>query len=122
MLRSWFCCVLLLTVFPAMSAPAPDDGGTLHKAIQAHDPAAQVAAPARSPVNGMYLTAIDGVSGYVSADGRYFIVGDMLDLASHSNVTEESRQATRRALLQKVAPTETILFAPAKPKHCRAAR
>lgn len=117
MLRSWLCCVLLLLALPAIGTPGPDEAAKLRRAIQAHDPAAQVAAPSRSPVNGMYLTSIDGVSGYVSADGRYFIVGDMLDLAAHSNVTEGSRRATRRSLLEKVAPSETILFAPAKPKH-----
>ena len=118
MMRSWLGCLVLVTAMQAMAAAlAPDEARTLHKAIQAHDPAAQVAAPARSPVNGMYLTSIDGVSGYVSADGRYFIVGDMLDLASHRNVTEESRRAARRALLEKVAPKEGILFAPAKPKY-----
>jgi thiol:disulfide interchange protein DsbC len=117
MLRSWLCWVVLLTGGPAMAAPVPDDVGKLREAIQAHDPAAQVAAPARSPVTGMYLTSIDGVSGYVSADGRYFIVGDMLDLVAHSNVTEESRRATRRSLLTKVAPNEAIVFAPAKAGH-----
>jgi thiol:disulfide interchange protein DsbC len=104
---------MLLAALPAMA----DEAGRLRNVIQAHDPAAQVAAPSRSPVNGMYLTSIDGVSGYVSADGRYCIVGDMLDLAQHRNVTEESRQATRRSLLEKVRPNEVILFAPAKPKY-----
>jgi thiol:disulfide interchange protein DsbC len=117
MLRSWLWGVVLMLALPAMSAPGPDDFSQLHKAIQAHDPAAQVAAPARSPVTGMYLTSIDGVFGYVSADGRYFIVGDMLDLATHSNVTEKSRQLSRRSLLQKVAPHEAILFTPAQPRY-----
>ena len=117
MLRSWFYCLGLLMALPAIGAPGPDEAGKLRMAIQAHDPATQVSAPSRSPVSGMYLTSIDGVSGYVSADGRYFIVGDMLDLASHSNVTEHQRQATRHSLLQKVAPGEAILFTPAKPKH-----
>jgi thiol:disulfide interchange protein DsbC len=107
----------MLTALPAMAAAEADEVGKLHKAIQAHDPAAPVAVPVRSPVNGMYLTSIDGVSGYVSADGRYFIIGDMLDLASHRNLTQESQQMTRRSLLEKVAPNETILFAPARPKH-----
>jgi len=117
-MRSWLCCLVLVTAMQAMAAAlSPNETRILRQAVQAHDPAAQVAMPASSPVTGMYLTSIDGVSGYVSADGRYFIVGDMLDLASHSNVTEEFRQATRRSLLEKVAPNESILFAPAKPKH-----
>jgi thiol:disulfide interchange protein DsbC len=109
---------MLVMAMQAMAvALSPDDTRALRKAIQAHDPAARVAAPAQSPVDGMYQTSIDGVSGYVSADGRYFIVGDMLDLASHVNVTEQQRQAQRRSLLQKIEPDEAILFAPAKPKY-----
>jgi len=86
-------------------------------AVQANDPGAQVTAVDRSPVRNLYLTTIDGVSGYVSADGRYFIVGDMLDLASRTNVTEERRKATRRELLKKIKPEEAIVFGPAKPKY-----
>jgi thiol:disulfide interchange protein DsbC len=118
MMRSWIGCLVLVTAMQAMAAAlAPDEAHTLRQAIQTHDPASQVAVPTRSPVSGIFLTTIDGVSGYVSADGRYFIVGDMLDLAAHRNVTEESRQETRRSLLQKALPNEAILFAPAKPKY-----
>jgi thiol:disulfide interchange protein DsbC len=86
-------------------------------AVQGHDSGAQVGAVESSPVSGMYMTTIDGVSGYVSGDGRYFIVGDMLDLASRKNVTEEKRKAKRRALLKKIGPGEAIVFGPEKPKY-----
>ena len=102
---------------PVTGAPPDSAADRLRKAIQAHDPGTQVAVPEGSPVSGLYLTSIDGVSGYVSGDGRYFIVGDMLDLVSRNNVTEQQRQAKRRALLEQVAPNEGILFAPTKPEH-----
>jgi thiol:disulfide interchange protein DsbC len=117
MLRSWLSWLLLFTALPVLAEPAGDIAEKLRNAVHTHDPAAQVAAPERSPVSGLYLTQIDGVSGYLSADGRYFIIGDMLDLASRSNVTETQRQAKRRALLQKVGPNESIVFGPAKPRH-----
>jgi thiol:disulfide interchange protein DsbC len=118
MMRSWLCCLVLVTAMQAMAAAlSPGETRTLRQVIRAHDPDAQVAMPASSPVPGMYLTSIDGVSGYVSADGRYFIVGDMLDLASRVNVTAEARRATRRSLLDKVTPNESILFAPPEPKY-----
>ncbi len=120
MLRSWLYCVLPLlpaVVEPVGGEPASDVADKVCNAIHAHDPAVQVGTVERSPVGGWYLTSIDGVSGYISTDGRYFIVGDMLDLASPSNVTETQRQAKRRALLQKVAPDEAIEFGPAKPRH-----
>ena len=109
--------MVVLTTLPIVGASADEATGKLRAAIEAHEPGAQVVAPERSPVSGMYLTSIDGVSGYVSADGRYFIVGDMLDLASRTNVTEQGRKETRRALLGKVAPDEAILFWPPKTKY-----
>lgn len=117
MLRSWLSCILLPTALPALAEPTGSLAEKLQNAVHEHDPAAQVVAPERSPVSGLYLTYIDGVSGYVSADGRYFIVGDMLDLAARKNVTETQRQARRRVLLEKVGPEEAIVFGAKKPKY-----
>jgi hypothetical protein len=77
MLRSWRYWGLLLTTVPVLGASTDEIGGKLRSVIQAHDPGAQVSAPESSPVAGLYQTSIDGVSGYVSADGRYFVVGDV---------------------------------------------
>lgn len=118
MLRSWVYLPVQFMVLSAFGAGAEDVAAEkVRVAVQGNDPGAQVSAVDRSPVSGLYLTTIDGVSGYVSADGRYFIVGDMLDLASRTNVTEERRKATRRELLKKIKPGEAIVFGPAKPKY-----
>src|SRR4030095_13483558 len=100
MLRSWVCLLVLPMAWSAFGATAEDlAAAKIRIAVQANDPAAQVSTVDRSPVSGLYLTTIDGVSGYVSADGRYFVVGDMLDLASRRNVTEERRKQTRGGCL-----------------------
>jgi thiol:disulfide interchange protein DsbC len=117
MLRSWLYWVLLLVMLPAFDAAANDAAGNLRAVIEAYDPGTQVVAPEHAPVSGLYLTSIDGVSGYVSSDRRYFIVGDMLDPASRTNVTEEGRKETNRALLRKTALGEAIVFAPTKSKQ-----
>ena len=118
MLRSWAFPLVSLVAWYAFGASAGDVvDAKVRIAVQANDPGAHVGTMDRSPVSGLYLTTIDGVSGYVSADGRYFIVGDMLDLASHKNVTEERRKATRRELLKKIAPGEAIVFGPEQPKY-----
>jgi len=101
----------------AFGATAGDVEAKVRVAVQANDAGAQVSAVDGSPVSGLYLTTIDGVSGYVTEDGRYFIVGDMLDLKSRKNVTEERKKATRRQLLKRIKPEEAIVFGPKKPKY-----
>ena len=109
---------MLLMAWHGFGASAAGDvEAKVRIAVQANDPAAQVSSVDGSPVSGLYSTTIDGVSGYVSADGRYFIVGDMLDLTSRTNVTEEKRKKTRRELLKKIGPGEAIVFGPEKPKY-----
>jgi thiol:disulfide interchange protein DsbC len=118
MLRSWVYLLVLPMALSAFGADADEsEAAKVRIGVQANDAGAQVGAVDRSPVSGLYLATIDGVSGYVSADGRYFIVGDMLDLASRTNVTEKRRKEMRRALLKKIAPDEAIVFGPAKPKY-----
>lgn len=119
MMRVWGCWVVMLAAVPVLGASADDVTGAskLRTVVEAHDPGSKVAAPEGSPVSGLYLTSIDGVSGYVSADGRYFIVGDMLDLKTRTNVTEEGKKAKRRELLKKIGTDEVIVFGPEKAKY-----
>jgi thiol:disulfide interchange protein DsbC len=54
--------------------------------------------------------------GYVTKDGRYFIHGDMVDLATKEEVTENLRNVARLAVLKPFGPDEVIEFAPKDPK------
>lgn len=53
MLRSWLSWSLLPTALPALAEPTGELAEKLREAVHAHDPAAQVAAPERSPVRGL---------------------------------------------------------------------
>jgi hypothetical protein len=59
MLRSWRYWGLLLTTVQVFGASADEVGGKLRSVIQAHDLGAQVSAPERSPVSGLFQTSID---------------------------------------------------------------
>jgi thiol:disulfide interchange protein DsbC len=51
--------------------------------------------------------------GYVSADGRYFVDGDVFDMKSKQNLTEPRRQEGRLDLLAAIADSDAIVFSPA---------
>jgi thiol:disulfide interchange protein DsbC len=70
-----------------------------------------------SPVKGLYEVRMGGESAYVTADGRYVISGDLYDLDSRENLTEQGRAGERRAALAKLDEREMIVFSPATAQH-----
>lgn len=89
----------------------------LRSLLRKSDPALNVGEIEASPVTGLYGTSLDGAPGYITADGKYFIVGDMFEVLSKRNITEQKREAVRKASVARVSVADMIVFAPAKPKH-----
>jgi thiol:disulfide interchange protein DsbC len=71
----------------------------------------------KSPVDGWYTVQKGSIVAYISADGRYLLQGDLIDLDRQVNLSEESRTEARRELVAGLDDEESILFAPAEPRH-----
>jgi len=70
-----------------------------------------------SPVTGVYEITRGSDISYVSSDGRYAIVGDMIDLDSDANLSENRRRTIRQRLIETVPESEMIVFSPKDPKY-----
>jgi thiol:disulfide interchange protein DsbC len=70
-----------------------------------------------SPVNGMYEVTKDADISYLSADGRYAIVGDMIDLDTDANISENRRRGIRARMIDTVPESEMLVFSPKDPKY-----
>ena len=70
-----------------------------------------------SPVDGWYTIQKGSIVAYVSADGRYLLQGDLIDLDRSVNLSELSRNETRRELVGALKDEDAILFSPAEVKH-----
>ena len=70
-----------------------------------------------SPVDGWYTVQKGSIVAYVSADGRYLLQGDLIDLDRGVNLTELSRNDARRVLVASLKDEDSILFSPAEVKH-----
>ena len=69
-----------------------------------------------TPVPGLYEVLLNGNRTlYISADGNYFLVGDMYEVSSEGivNLPELARQEKRKELMAKVDATSMISFKPA---------
>jgi thiol:disulfide interchange protein DsbC len=70
-----------------------------------------------SPVDGWYTVHKGSIVAYVSEDGRYLLQGDLIDLDQQLNLSEQTRNESRRLLMSSIEDDQTIIFSPANPKY-----
>lgn len=70
-----------------------------------------------SPVPGIYQIPMGADVAYVSADGRYLFAGDLFEIDTRANITEQSRAGNRVKLLAKLDERDMIVFSPQVVKH-----
>lgn len=70
-----------------------------------------------SPVAGLYEVEIGAQIVYVSADTRYLIKGDMIDLSNNESLTDRRRNSLRVSQLGGMAEGEMVVFDSAEAKH-----
>ena len=100
-----------------VSAAAPLTEKDLANRVGNALPGIEVGAITRSPVDGLYEVALEGDVVYISADGRYVLKGDLLELDSRRNLSAEHRGQVRLKALKAVPPETMIEFAPEDTRH-----
>jgi thiol:disulfide interchange protein DsbC len=70
-----------------------------------------------TPVNGIYEITRGSEISYTSSDGRYVILGDMIDVDNDANISENRRRTIRQRLIDTVPETEMVVFSPKNPKY-----
>ncbi len=110
------CFLVVTLLFPSLPVVAADDAASVPTAVRDKLsmilPGQHEADVKPSPVSGLYEVGYGGEVFYLTADGRYMLRGDLLDLASMRNLSEERRSAYRRGLMAEIDPKKTINFAP----------
>jgi thiol:disulfide interchange protein DsbC len=70
-----------------------------------------------SPIAGIYELSRGTEIAYVTADGKYAISGDLYDLASNDNLTEQHRRDMRVKAISAVPESDMVIFGPKDPKY-----
>lgn len=70
-----------------------------------------------SPIAGIYEISLGSRMAYISADGKYLIQGDLYDVESEQNLTEQRRMAARLQSLDKVSESSMIIFGSGDAPH-----
>jgi thiol:disulfide interchange protein DsbC len=98
---------IALPLSAAAQAPAADVRAEIAKKLEV-----KVEDVRPSAVPGLYEVSSGMDIGYVSADGRFYIDGDVFDITTRANLTENRRQGARAALIKGVKDEEAIVFSP----------
>jgi thiol:disulfide interchange protein DsbC len=70
-----------------------------------------------SPIPGIYEFVQGADVSYLTADGKYFIDGNVYDMKTRDNLTEILRSHARVALIGSVPESEMLIFGPSNPKY-----
>jgi thiol:disulfide interchange protein DsbC len=70
-----------------------------------------------SPIPGIYEFVQGADVSYLTSDGKYFIDGNLYDMDSRENLTENLRTHARAALIAAVPESQMVIFSPANPRY-----
>ena len=70
-----------------------------------------------APVPGLYEFVQGADVSYITSDGKFFIDGNIYDMKSRANLTEELRAHARVALVGAVPESDMVIFSPPSPKY-----
>ncbi|HVC01947.1 MAG TPA: DsbC family protein [Steroidobacteraceae bacterium] len=70
-----------------------------------------------SPIPGIYQFMQGTEISYLTADGRYFIDGNIYDMHTRQNLTASRRARARVALIDSVPQSQMLIFAGRRPRY-----
>ena len=109
--------IVLSFLLPLGNALAADLPAGLQSALSRILPGASPDEVAPSPIDGLYRVTAGQDVIYLSADGRYALWGDLVDVENGRNLTEMRRRQARRDALETLGEESMIVFAPEAVRH-----
>ena len=106
--------LLLATTY---AAAAEEQGeGIIEEKIRTLAPNAKTIAVSETPIDGILQVQINSDIVYVTADGQYLLQGQIMEIDSRTNITDQAKSGIRIGLLDGLKEDEQITFTPEEPK------
>jgi len=106
---------LLLSSF-TVSAEG-DDFKQLKAALAKTMPSVQPTSITATPVQGLYQVIVGSQVVYMSPDARYMIEGDLFDLKTKKNISEDAKSGIRLTAINKLGLDKMVIYKPEKVKN-----
>ncbi len=108
----------LLTSFTvsADTVESNDDITRLKQALARSLPNVEPSRISVTPVTGLYEVVVGSQVVYMSVDARYMIEGDLIDLITKTNVSENAKSAIRLAAIDQLGADNMLVYKPKEAK------
>ena len=80
-------------------------------------PNAKTIAVSETPIKGVLQVQINSDIVYVTDDSQYLLQGQIMDIDTKANLTDQAKSGIRVSLLEDLKKDEQISFAPEEPKY-----
>jgi thiol:disulfide interchange protein DsbC len=106
----------ILALFAAAAAHAGSDED-IRKAVGEVLPGLQVESIRPSPIDGVSEVQLGSRIFYISNDGKYLLQGNLIDMKTRVDLSEERRKEIRVVAIDDLGTDKMIVFPAKSPKH-----
>ena len=110
-------CTLAFAITAAAGVAADDSITELKTSLAKRLPQLEVSHIDTTPIEGIYQVIIGGQVIYMTRDARYMIDGNLVDLATKKNYTEDAMSAIRLSQIEKLGDDKMVVYTPETIKH-----
>ncbi len=107
----------LLISFSVSAGSDADDVNKLKQALAKTMPNVKPTKISKSPIDGLYQVIIGSQVVYMSVDANYMIEGDLYNLATKENISEDAKSSIRLAIINKLGTDQMVVYKPEKVKN-----
>ncbi|MDH5612589.1 MAG: DsbC family protein [Gammaproteobacteria bacterium] len=106
---------LMVVVTPVFSADSGID--TLKKALAKNLPKIEINQISESPIPGLYEVIVGAQVIYMDKSARYMLDGDLVDLSTRENHTENAKSSIRLAAINELGEANMLVYTPKQVEH-----
>lgn len=107
--------LMVASVFAAVVDEA--SAGIVEERVRTLAPNAKTIAISETPIEGLLQVQINSDIVYVTQDGQYLVQGQIMDIETRTNITDQAKSGIRMSLLDDLKQDEQISFSPVEPKY-----
>lgn len=113
--------LLVIAIFCAGYSVAQKPSNEIESGFKNVAPDIKISAASKTPIKGIQQIKLntDNIDDvyYMTEDGKYFIQGNIIETKSRRNITEDSKNSVRKAIVNKFDDNQRINFFPDDMKH-----